>query len=660
MNFLDFVLEMFLILGATIILMVLLGAFSRSILGVRVSTSRIIVAGVVGLGAGVGFGTQVVWNNPDATGGMIPLLIGVIGLVTIATLVVAELLIPQGSLPPPTQWVRLTRQAVERNRRYLELLRISTRHRLFAMRFSHARTAQQITARRQQAKALKSALEEAGGAFVKIGQLLSTRADVLPAEFLVELGKLQQDVPPVPWAEVQPELEGSLGKPYSEVFRRFEQTPFAAASIGQVHTAVLSSDQSVAVKIRRPGIVPVIERDLDIARRLARRLARSSEWAAQFGVEELVESLAVSLQEELDFTVEAANIAALTETQQHIAADARVKIPAYMDEYSSDRVIVMEYITGVTLSDTTELASWDAETRSKLAQRLLAAMLAQIMDIGVFHSDLHPGNIIISPDGQLVLLDFGSVGRIDSETRKRLGEVLLAFARKDAGAFTDALIEFLDPNDVDDESGLRRAIATFMVQKLGPGAQFDASIFGEVISVLSDYGLSAPQELTVPFRAIATLEGSLTILDPRFDFIAESGDYAQQRIKQNLQPASVAETFTQELMAARPLIQRLPHRLDHVTRNLAQGTFSTNVRMLADRRDRNFIREVLGLAVLTFLAGVFGMMSAILLASDTGPQLTDTLNLFQVFGYLFLVITGVLSLRVVFDVLGRGRKTPHR
>ncbi|MCB1274237.1 MAG: AarF/ABC1/UbiB kinase family protein [Leucobacter sp.] len=579
------------------------------------------------------------------------MLFGIILFAAIAVLVIAELLVPQGSLPRPDQWGKLTRQAFERNRRYTELLRIIAKHRLFTIKLGpgSTRSASQHDA---EALALKQALEEAGGAFVKLGQLLSTRPDILPPVFVEALGSLQQQVPPAPWAQIEPVLEQALGVHPREAFAEFTETPFASASIGQVHDAVLRSGERVAVKVRRPGIVPLVERDIDIAERLARSLARSSDWAERFGIEQLVDSLTSSLRDELDYTQEAANIAALTEVQTQIPAEARVRIPHYFPECSSDQVLVMEHITGTTISSAS-ISSLSIETRTGLARRLLAATFAQIMEAGVFHSDLHPGNIVVDAEHHLVLLDFGSIGRIDSDTRNRLGDVLFAFSRRDAGAFTDGLLSFVDLSDIEDETTLRRKIASFMARRLGPGTRLDATMFGEVVAILSDFGLRVPAELTVPFRTIATVEGSLRALDPGFEFIEEAGSYAHARVRDAAQPSSIAQAFSNELLSALPIVKRLPSRIDRVTGNLAEGRLGMNVRIFADSRDRGFMRELIDLGVFTFLAGIFGIMAAMLLTSNTGPQLTETLTLFQIFGYLFLVVAGILTLRALFEVLRR-------
>lgn len=653
MNLLIILLDVILITGATIILMVILGALSRKLLGVRVSSSRILVAGVFGLAAGLGFESQFVWKEENYTPAVVPILLGVIFFVAVSVLVVAELLVPQGSIPRPVQWIPLMKQSFARNRRYSELLRIAARHRLFAIRFGPAGERMATDDRRKQARSLKHALEEAGGAFVKLGQMLSTRTDVLPPEFIEVLGTLQQDVAPVEWDLIEPALDRSLKRPHGEIFESFNHEPFAAASIGQVHSAYLKSGEHVAVKVRRPGIVALIERDMDIAERWARRLTRSNDWAAQFGVERIVESMTERLRDEIDYELEATNMAALAETQELLPEEARVRIPNHFPQFSNTNILVMEHVSGTTLSDPAALQIWRPTVRRSLADRLLASTLAQIMEAGVFHSDLHPGNIIVNDSGELVLLDFGSIERLDAETRKRLGQVLFAFSNRDATGFTDALLEFVDLSNGQDEAGLRRKIATFMVRKLGPGATLGAATFGEVVSILSDYGLTPPPEVTAPFHTIATVEGALNVLDPGYDLVTEAGRYAQRRISDASHPLSMAKSVSEEMLATVPMLKRLPHRVDRISGHLAEGRFSMNLRLVADPRDRNFFREIIGLGVVAFLAGIFGIMGALLLSSEAGPQLTETLTLFQVFGYLFLLVSGVLTLRALFDVLRR-------
>lgn len=634
----------------TVVFMFVLGAVVRRVLGAHIGIGRIALAGLLGFGAELGFESRFVWNSDEYNLALMPLQIGIIFLVALAFLVIAELVVPAGTIPRPDQWIPSLKRRAERTRRYAEVTRIALRRGLLPFRPNGAPTAAGIAERHRQAKALREALEDAGGAFVKLGQVMSTRSDVLPPEFLDELSHLQQRVPPADWPGIRSVLEQELKRPVEEVFSSFEQTPLAAASIGQVHRAVLVSGEAVAVKVQRPGIIPLIERDIDITLRISKSLERSADWAKEMGVAEIADGFSASLRQEIDYRVEASNMAAMSQAQQTHPADVRVGIPDHHASVSSSRVLVMQLVDGTTLSEPAALDGLTASARSAYARRLFRSVLTQIMDDGVFHTDLHPGNIMLTRDGELVLLDFGSVGRIDSELRQQITSVLLAFSRGDSRSFADALLEFVELPDDADEFQLRRQIGAFVSNRLGPGATIDVTVFTEMMQVLSANRLAVPGELTSAFRAIATLEGTLRHLDPRFRFLDEANEFAQERLAEIGTPAGVYATVKDEVSSILPILRRLPERADRISGALADGRLSVNVRLFADRRDRGLIRDLVNLLALTFLAGVFGIMSTLLLVSAGGPQVTPTLTLFQIFGYLLVVVSGLLTLKVLFDV----------
>ncbi|GAA4481068.1 ABC1 kinase family protein [Microbacterium panaciterrae] len=640
-----------------IVFMVILTAFVRRVLGAQVGIGRIVVAGILGLGAEVGFESQFVWKQGSYTPALIPVQLGIIVLVAVAFLVLAELLVPAGSFPRPTEWIPSMRRRSQRTKRYAQITRIALRAGLLPFRPDTDPSSAGSVERRRQAVALRTALEEAGGAFVKLGQVLSTRSDLLPVEYLTELSHLQQRVPAAEWDQVRALLETELGGLVETFFASFEETPLAAASIGQVHRATLLGGEAVAVKVQRPGIIPLIERDVDILLRIAKQLESSTRWAKDLGVAELARGFSDSLREEVDYRVEASNMAAMTHTQQAHPVEERLIIPRHFPRLCTSRVLVMELVAGRTLSDDDALTGVSDAQRVRQSALLFRSTLTQIMDDGVFHADLHPGNIMVTPAGALVLLDFGSIGRLDSEIRGQIGNLLLAFYRSDSRAFADALLAFVElPDDVD-EFALRRQLGMFMATQLGPGASIDVTVFTEMIRLLAANRVALPAELASSLRAIGTLEGTLRHLSPSFDFLAEAGDFAQARIAQLQTPSGMFSAAKTELDSLLPLLRRLPARVDQLTGVLASGRFGMNVRLFADRRDRTLVRELVSTLAVTFLAGVFGIMAAMLLISDGGPVITPTLSLFQIFGYLLVVVSGMLTLKVVFDVF-RLRRNP--
>ncbi|MGN8026196.1 ABC1 kinase family protein [Microbacterium sp. 22242] len=642
--------------AAAIAAMIIIGVFVRRVLGVRVGTVRVILAGLVGLGAEIGFEARVVWPGGEYTPALIPVQLSIILLAAVAFLVIVDIAIPQGTITRIDQWIPGIRRTAGRARRYSQLMKLAFRYKLIPFKLDTAPTTVASQERRRQAIALKAALEEAGGAFIKLGQILSTRTDILPAEFIDELGTLQQRVPAESWERIRTVLSEELDGPIEEYFSSFDREPVASASIGQVHRATLVTGEHVAVKLQRPGIIPLVERDVEITRRLAARLTQSAAWARQFGVEDVAESIAASLLDELDYRVEASNLTALTAAQSTHPEDEHLRLPRLFEDVSSRRILVMEFLDGATLSDPTAAARLDSETRSALAQQLLAAVLGQIMDDGVFHSDLHPGNVMITPQNRLALLDFGSVGRLDSQVRRQITNLLMAVTHNDAVAFADALLAFVEIPDDLDEPALRRDIGQFMARYLGPGAALDAAAFSRVISVLGAYKLAVPPQLTVAARAIGTVEGTLRVLSFDFDFVTGSADYAQQRIKEARAPQAVFRAGVDELTRLLPVARELPHQVGRIAQSLAEGRMSVNIRLLADRRERTVMRRFVNLAAVTFLAGVFGIMATMFLISSGGPQVSPTLGLYDVFGYLLVFASGVLTFRAVFDIFGRDRE----
>ncbi|MBE1593090.1 ABC1 kinase family protein [Nonomuraea angiospora] len=584
-------------------------------------------------------------ENPPAAPAMGILLLIVMSVVLIpmVILVIAEALVPPGSVPGPLELVRSVRGRLSRARRYSQITRIAIKHGLGPYLRGRGERLDDRSGKVRLARSLREALDEGGVTFIKLGQVLSTRRDLLPAEFVEELGRLQDQVAPAPWPEIEPVLAAELGGPVDEAFAEFDRTPLAAASIGQVHAARLHSGESVVVKVLRPGIWPVVSKDLDIVRRLAATLESRTRWGRSLGLRDLAEGFATAIREELDFRVEAANMAAVT-----ASGGGGVTYPAPISAMCTERVLVMRRLSGRPVTAAAP------EQGPQLARDLLDCLLRQILIEGVFHADPHPGNLMLLDDGTLGLLDFGAVGRLDDSVRSALRRFLLAMNRQDPLGVTDALLEVVPrPEDID-EAALERALGQFMARHVTAGMD-SAQMFTDLFRIVSAYGLSIPPEVAAVFRALATLEGTLVRLSPGFDLIGEARSFAGRHLAERITPETIKESVTQELVALLPMLRRLPRRVERIASAAEHGRFTMNVRLLADDRDRRYVTGLLHQVLLTVLGATAGVMAVILLGTAGGPPALANTSLFQLIGYNLLVIAAILVLRVLALIFRRPR-----
>jgi ubiquinone biosynthesis protein len=637
------------VLGATLDIVLLSYGARRLLAERRFSLSRTIVAGLAGqaltsqiftalasgwyLGArqpAPAYGTVLGFAALSWAGGL---------LLAMAILVTWQAFIPAGTVPPPASWPRSLRSRAARSRRYWQIVRIFTRCGVRPL----IRGPWSATL----ARSFTEALDRSGVVFVKFGQGLSTRRDLLPPEFTTELGRLQDRVSPLPWDQIEQVLGTELGG--TAMFAGIDREPLASASIAQVHAATLRTGERVVIKIRRPGVTHLVERDLDIIARLARRTEARAGWARAIGVATLAEGFAVALREELDFRIEAANLAAASAA----SAAEGVVIPRVHQDLSTQKVLVMERLDGEALSKAAPGPLTDGD-RERLARDLLDCVLRQIVIDGIFHADPHPGNIMLLDDGRLGLIDFGAVGRLDSGLRAALQRLLLALDRRDPTALTDALLEVTARPDDLDEQALERSVGALLVRHLAAGRAPDITLFTELFRLVTRHELAVPPEFAATFRALSTLEGGLTLLAPGFDIVAEAERFGQSQLTKRLGPDSLKEAAAEEVVSLLPMLRRLPRRVDRIAAAVEGGRLSMNVRVLADERDRKVITGWVQLGVLTILAATAGFMAVALLALKGGPAMTPAIGLYQFLGYCLLVICALLALRVLAAVFRTG------
>lgn len=643
-----YVLTNFVGVPVTFVLLVLgVSLAARRILGLHVGLVRTALACLIGLSVSQAI-LQTANPSPGSFGAMASIYFGITLLVMLGLLALAEVLVPTGTVPPPTEWWGAVRRKVARARRYSKITSIAVRHGLGPYLRGRERAG---AGRARLARSLRRALQDGGITFIKLGQVLSTRRDLLPPEFIEELAKLQDDVPAVPWPEVAAVLSRELGAPPEQVFAEVDREPVAAASVAQVHRARLRSGADVVVKVQRPGVRRIAESDLDIVLRLATTLHNRTRWGRAMGVRDLAVGFAQALREELDFRVEARNLVAVSAASAtRTEPGSAVRVPGVHQDLCTARVLVMDRLDGVPVRLADSVLDHDPAGRADLARGLLRSLLRQVMLDGVFHADPHPGNILLLADGQLGLLDFGSVGRIDAVLRAALQKLLVAIDQGDPMALCDALLELVSRPDEIDEQQLERALGQFMARHLSAGMRPDVEMFTDLFRLVYRYGLSIPPEIAAVFRALATMEGTLGALSPGFNIVVESRTFAAEQFSRRLSPDALRRTLTDEVASLLQMLRRLPRRMERISTALEQGRLSVNLRPFADERDRRFLVGLLHQIMLTGLGATAGIMAVLLLGASGGPRVGPDLGLYQVFGYNLLIISVLLGIRVVVTI----------
>jgi len=389
-----------------------------------------------------------------------------------------------------------------------------------------------VTDDRRRARTLRETLLDLGPAFIKFGQMLSTRPDVLPPAYVEELAALQDRVPPAPWSEAREVLEGELG-PVDEVFQEFEREPISGASIGQVYVARLDEHgprgegpTDVAVKVLRPGVRPRVEADLRVIRTLLPFVTRLAPPGQRFTLENLADEYAATIRQEMDYAHEARRQELV---RANFADEPRVRIPPVVAELTTDRVIVSEYVEGTKISNVSTLRSKGIDT-TDLAERLLQAYIRMIIEDGVFHADPHPGNLAVQADGTLVFYDFGLTGTLSERRRDELFEFYVAVASEDIESVLDAF-EAMGAMDPDADREFMRAGMELAFDNLR-GGEVDVSEVRELVEgfqgTLREFPMRLPRDLALMLRTSTILEGVCYTLDDEFDFIEVVTDYVRE------------------------------------------------------------------------------------------------------------------------------------
>jgi ubiquinone biosynthesis protein len=423
---------------------------------------------------------------------------------------------------------------------------------------------------------LRHTMEELGPTFVKFGQILSLRGDLLPADLIKELEKLQDSVAPVPYADIKEVLQKALKTPLDEIFSVIDEEPLAAGSLAQVHAAVLKKENvPVALKIRRPDIVRTVEIDLQILEGAAPYLSEHLEFARTYDFVNLVKELKRALLRELNFTLEARNMQIIS---QQLAGEKDVIIPQVYEDFTRSSILTMDLIEGVKLKD---LEPLNIEEREHLAQTGLRLIVKQVLENGFFHADPHPGNFLIVDDNELCLIDWGVVGILPSETRYELVELISAIVDMEAEKVFDTLVSLTGANVVQiNERLLLRDILEILhlyhsvtVGKLDLG-----QLLMDLNNMLRTHHIKLPSDMALMFKTMVTAEGTARQLYPELDVIAEIEPFISQLGIDRWSPSQVWRRFTRQLRFYLKLQSSLPGSIQRILQKMEQGELDIKFR----------------------------------------------------------------------------------
>jgi predicted unusual protein kinase regulating ubiquinone biosynthesis (AarF/ABC1/UbiB family) len=483
-------------------------------------------------------------------------------------------------------------------KQFLPLIVAYARDRRRFLLFGRARQVSPATRRRRARKLLQSLLT-LGPTFIKLGQLLSTRPDILPPEYIDEFTQLQDSVPPAEWADARAVIEADLG-PVDEVFDELDTDAISGASLGQVYLAEHGGEQ-VAVKVRRPGVEDLVEADLRVIRWSIPILSRFVGEAQSFSLETLADEFAKTIREEMDYAREARM---LEEIKANFAENSDIRIPSVVDERSTGRVLTMEYVPGTKISNVEELDTRRLD-RTELAETLQRAYLDMIIEDGVFHADPHPGNLAVQDDGTLVFYDFGMSGYVDPFIQDRIVDFYAAVAAQDIDAILDTLIEMGTLSPEADRQVMADVMELAIADARGEEIeQYRVQqIVQQVEDTIYEFPLRLPSNLALVLRVATVVEGVCVTLDPEFDFISVATEYLGEQgfIEEGVREY-VEDRVTEVTDAAQSAV-RVPPKLESALDTIERDALTVKAELKdPDRRfERLAKRMILGLI---FTAGV--------------------------------------------------------
>lgn len=495
---------------------------------------------------------------------------------------------------------------------------------------------------------LRRIMDEMGGSFVKFGQALSLRYDLLPKEYCDEFSKLQDDVKPLPYESVRLVVEGELGKKIPEIFKSFDKTPVASASVGQVHKAVLKSSEVVAVKVQRPGIEKLFQADIDILRYLASEVDKRYQELRMFNFPSLINEFEKYTQRELDYTLEAKNI---DDFYNNFKGSHIVKIPRVNWDYTKKRVLVMEFINGRRLKDVDKFEKYHSSKR-KVVENVLNASMEQVFVHKVFHADPHPGNIFLMGNNHIAFLDFGIVGRMTEESVNNMEDMIIGLVKPDMDLLVRSILESGSASDGIDIHAFKADIVdSFSIYYNSNLKNVDmGGFFMSVFAIARKYELILPLHFTLVVKMLVTLQGFTYQYYPDFNLVKFMKPWAEKLAKERTSPKNIFHSVKKTASDFKDLMVSLPSDFKSLVRAVKNGTKTDvevkELRALTLEMDHSSNRLTFGMILAALIVA-----SATLIQTRVPPLIYGI----PLLAYLPLAFALVLMFSLLVSIFREGR-----
>lgn len=494
---------------------------------------------------------------------------------------------------------------------------------------------------------LRHAIEELGATYIKLGQLLSTRPDVLGPKYIFELEKLQDNVPPFAYKLVR-EACAKEGIDIEKDFDNFNPEPLAAGSIAQVHQASMKNGARVVVKVQRPGIDKLVETDLEILYELSKLIEKRTAWGRLYKVSEIMDELSLAITKELDFNQEGRNADIF---RRNFEKDGNVLIPRVYWDYSSKKVLTLEYMEGVKISDFSGLKKAQYKS-AKICENLVDALFKQVYEHGFFHADPHPGNIAVTSEERIIFYDFGQVGVIDDLVRNKCMDLLVGMMRYDVDSVTRALLSLGIGTQYINREELHRDIARLQQKYYGmPLAEIKiGEALGEIVQLSIKFQVRMPPELSLMAKMFMTVENIVSQLDPQLSIIDIAEPYGRQVIMKRYSLSHIKDSLLKLALEYARVVEYAPREIDNILNMIKEGEFKvkmehTNLDKLGSRIDIISNRLSLAIIVASIIIGTS------LLVNKTATGIITRIPLVEV-GFVSAMILGLF---LAYSILKSGR-----